>query len=74
MGIGIDDNFLPHVFDAFRQESSGNARQFEGSGLGLAITARLVDLMDGTIDVESAKGEGTTFTVAWPREAEQEAA
>ena len=73
-GIGIDDNFLPHVFDAFRQESSGNARQFEGSGLGLAITARLVDLMDGTIDVESAKGEGTTFTVAWPREAEQEAA
>ena len=66
-GVGIDDDFLPHMFDAFRQESSGNAREFEGSGLGLAITARLVDLMGGSIDVESTKGEGTTFTVQWPR-------
>ena len=66
-GVGIDPEFMPHLFDAFRQESSGNAREFEGSGLGLAITQRLVELMDGDIDVESEKNEGTTFTVDVPR-------
>ena len=66
-GVGIDAAFVEHVFEPFRQESSGNAREYEGSGLGLAITARLVDLMGATISVESTKGEGTTFTVTWPR-------
>ena len=65
-GVGIDPEFMPHLFDAFRQESSGNARQFEGSGLGLAITRRLVRLMGGTISVESTKHEGTTVTVELP--------
>jgi signal transduction histidine kinase len=66
-GVGIDEAFLPQLFEAFQQESSGLAREFEGSGLGLTITHRLVSLLEGTIDVESTKGEGTTFTVRLPR-------
>lgn len=66
-GIGIDETFLPHLFDAFKQESTGDARAYEGNGLGLAITKRLVDLMGGSISIETAKGEGATFVVDWPR-------
>ena len=66
-GVGIDEAFLPHLFDEFKQESSGLDRSHEGSGLGLSITARLVDMMEGRIEVESEKGEGTTFTVIFPR-------
>ncbi|MEM1054857.1 MAG: ATP-binding protein [Bacteroidota bacterium] len=62
-GIGIDPDFLPHLFDEFRQASQGEARSHEGSGLGLAITRRLVELMGGSIDVESELGQGTTFSV-----------
>lgn len=65
-GIGIDHGFLPHLFDAFRQESVGLQRSHEGSGLGLALTKRLIDLMDGQIAVESVKQEGSTFTVSFP--------
>ena len=65
-GVGIDEAFLPHLFEEFKQESSGLDRSHEGSGLGLSITARLVDMMDGTIEVESEKGEGTTFMVTFP--------
>ncbi|MGM0705516.1 MAG: PAS domain-containing protein [Bacteroidota bacterium] len=68
-GIGIDETFLPHLFDAFKQESTGDARTYEGNGLGLTITKRLVDLMEGTIRVDTTKGEGTTFVVEWPRHA-----
>jgi len=66
-GVGIDEAFLPHLFEEFKQESSGLNRSHEGSGLGLSITARLVNMMEGTIEVESEKGEGTTFTVAFPQ-------
>jgi PAS domain S-box-containing protein len=66
-GVGIDSAFLPHIFDEFMQESSGLARNFEGSGLGLTVTKRLLDLMGGTISVESRKGRGTTFSVTLPR-------
>jgi PAS domain S-box-containing protein len=66
-GIGIDDAFLDHLFDEFRQESTGLRRTHEGSGLGLAITKRLVDLLEGTIEVESEKGLGSRFTVFIPR-------
>lgn len=65
-GVGIDADFLPRLFDEFRQESEGEARHFEGSGLGLSITQRLLEIMGGTIAVESRKGEGTTFTVRLP--------
>jgi PAS domain S-box-containing protein len=66
-GVGIGKEFLPNVFDEFKQESEGNSRAFEGTGLGLSITKRLVDLMEGTITVDSAKDEGSTFTVRLPR-------
>jgi CheY-like chemotaxis protein len=66
-GVGIDPAFLPRLFDEFEQESTGIARSHEGSGLGLAITRQLVERMRGTIEVASAKGEGTTFTVTFPR-------
>lgn len=66
-GVGIASSFLPRVFDEFQQESNGLDRSHDGSGLGLAITRRLVDLMGGTIEVESEKGLGSIFTVAFPR-------
>ena len=65
-GVGIHPSFLPHLFDAFKQENMGIDRPFEGTGLGLSITRRLVDLMQGEIRVESRKGHGSTFTVSLP--------
>lgn len=66
-GIGISPDFFPYLFDEFRQESTGLARAYEGNGLGLAISHRLIQTMDGTIDVQSEKGVGSTFTVRFPR-------
>ena len=66
-GSGINEGFLPHLFDEFKQESDGLTRTHEGSGLGLAITKRLVDLLGGDIEVESAKGAGSSFRVRLPR-------
>ncbi len=65
-GIGIAESFQPHLFEEFKQESTGLARTHTGSGLGLAITRHLVERMNGQIEVHSAKGEGTTFTVTFP--------
>ena len=65
-GQGIAPEFLPDLFEPFRQESTGNARRHEGSGLGLAITQRMVAAMGGTIGVRSIQGEGTAFTVRLP--------
>ena len=65
-GVGIDDAFTEKMFDAFQQESSGTDREFEGSGLGLTITQRLVQAMDGRIEVDTEKGQGTTMTVRLP--------
>ncbi len=66
-GVGIDPDFMPYLFDVFRQESTGLSRTHEGSGLGLSITQRLVRLLEGEIGVESQKGKGSTFTVSFPR-------
>ena len=66
-GIGVDPAFLPHLFDEFRQASTGETRSHEGTGLGLAITRRLVTLINGEIGVESTLGEGSTFSVTLPR-------
>ena len=67
-GIGMEEDFVDQLFQAFRQESSGLSRQFEGSGLGLTITRHLLELVGGRIDVDSHKGEGSTFTVEIPRD------
>ena len=66
-GVGIEEDFLPDIFNAFEQEEGGIDREHEGSGLGLAITKRLTEALGGTIAVESEKGEGTCFTVRLPR-------
>jgi PAS domain S-box-containing protein len=66
-GVGISKEFLPHLFDDFKQESTGLKRSHEGSGLGLAITKKLVEMMGGTISVDSIKGIGSAFSVTFPR-------
>jgi CheY-like chemotaxis protein len=63
-GIGISEEFLPHLFDTFSQEDESNTSKYGSSGLGMAITKRIVDMMNGNIDVESRKGEGTTFYIS----------
>jgi PAS domain S-box-containing protein len=66
-GIGIAADFLPHVFDRFRQLDSTSSRSSKGLGLGLAIARHLVELHGGTIGVESPGiGQGATFTVILP--------
>ncbi|PSB44498.1 histidine kinase, partial [Cyanosarcina cf. burmensis CCALA 770] len=66
-GIGIDRDFLPYVFDRFRQADSTSARSNKGLGLGLAIARHLVELHGGTIRVESTgREQGTTFTIELP--------
>ena len=59
----MSEDFLPHIFDAFAQEDTSTTSKYGSSGLGLAITKSIVEMMNGTIDVESEKGKGTTFTV-----------
>ncbi len=69
-GIGISDEFLPHIFEEFYQESDGLARNYEGTGLGLRIAKRLLDAMGGTLSVESTKGQGSCFTISLPLQTE----
>ncbi|WP_016952438.1 response regulator [Anabaena sp. PCC 7108] len=66
-GMGISPEFLPHIFDYFRQADSTTTRKFSGLGLGLAIVRHLVNLHGGTIEAESqGEGTGATFTVKFP--------
>ena len=62
-GIGISEDYLPYIFDAFSQEEDSSTNKYGSSGLGMAITKSLVEMMNGNILVESEKGIGTTFTV-----------
>ena len=62
-GIGMSEEFLPRIFDAFSQEDSSSTSKFGSTGLGMPITKSIVELMNGHIEVESEKGVGTTFTV-----------
>ena len=66
-GIGISPEFMPQIFDDFKQESRGLTREFEGSGIGLAVSKRFADLIDATISIQSTKGEGTSVTVCFPK-------
>ncbi|TNE78656.1 MAG: PAS domain S-box protein [Bacteroidetes bacterium] len=65
-GIGIASDFLPHIFESFRQESQGIGRKYEGSGLGLAIAKKYLNLLNGDLSVKSTKGEGSVFTITLP--------
>jgi PAS domain S-box-containing protein len=65
-GIGIEPGKLPHIFEAFTQADSTVTRKFGGSGLGLAISRQLVDMMEGTLEVESEVDRGTRFIVTIP--------
>ena len=67
-GVGMSREFVQHIFDEFSQEENGARTHYKGTGLGMAITKRYVDLMGGTICVESEKGRGSSFTVALPME------
>ena len=73
-GVGIEQSFLPHVFERFRQADSTMTRTHGGLGLGLAITRHLVELLGGTIRVESeGASHGASFTVALPLTANEHA-
>jgi PAS domain S-box-containing protein len=65
-GIGINKSKIGLVFDAFKQISSDSARKFGGTGLGLSISKRLVEIMGGTISVESIEGKGSEFSITIP--------
>lgn len=62
-GIGMSSEFLGHVFDTFAREQSSTVSGIQGTGLGMAITKNIVDMMGGTIEVESEEGKGSKFTV-----------
>ncbi len=66
-GIGIAAEELPHIFEEFRQVARDAAGTHEGTGLGLAVCRRLAGILGGTIEVESALGRGSTFTLVFPR-------
>ena len=65
-GIGMSEEFQKHIFETFERERSSASSHIEGSGIGMGITKKLVELMDGTIEVKSKQGEGSTFTVTIP--------
>ena len=67
-GIGMSEEFIKEIFEEFAQEDSGARTQYHGAGLGMAIVKKYVDMMGGTISVQSKKNEGTTFTVEVPLE------
>jgi CheY-like chemotaxis protein/anti-sigma regulatory factor (Ser/Thr protein kinase) len=68
-GPGIPDDALARIFEPFEQADASIAQRYGGTGLGLAITRNLVSLMNGTIEVESKRGVGSTFRVRIPSEA-----
>ncbi|MEM6844461.1 MAG: ATP-binding protein [Bacteroidota bacterium] len=65
-GLGMSAEFTERLFQPFTQESTGTKREYEGTGLGLSIAKQYCELLDGTILVESVKGEGSTFEIVLP--------
>lgn len=67
-GIGMSKDFLKHIFEPFAQERTDARSIYNGTGLGMAIVKELIDKMNGTIEVTSIEGEGSTFTITIPFE------
>ena len=67
-GVGMEPEFIDHIFEPFVQEAMDVRSSYQGTGLGMAITKSILDLMDGNIRVESRKNVGSTFTVTIPFE------
>lgn len=65
-GIGIDQEYLPFIFDEFRQADGSNSRKYGGTGLGLAIAKKYAEMLGGSIQVESIRGKGSKFTLKLP--------
>ena len=65
-GIGMAEEFLPHIFEEFSRERTSTESKVAGTGLGMPIVKKLVDLMQGSIEVESEQGKGTKFTLTLP--------
>jgi signal transduction histidine kinase/ActR/RegA family two-component response regulator len=65
-GIGMDEEFIAKVFDAFSREDASSTTRFSGTGVSMAVTRKNVELLGGTITLESKKGVGTTFYVTLP--------
>ncbi len=64
-GVGMSDEFVEHIFEPFEREKNSTTSGIQGTGLGMAITKNIVDMMNGTIEVESELGVGSTFTVSF---------
>ena len=62
-GIGMSQDFVKHIFSPFEREKTSTISKTQGTGLGMAITKNIIDLMGGTIEVETEKGHGTTFII-----------
>ena len=71
-GIGMSEEFLKHLFEPFSREHESARSNYEGTGLGMSIVKKLVEKMEGTIEVESKEGVGSTFTVTLPFEIAEE--
>lgn len=65
-GIGMSEEFQAHIFESFSREHSSTISGIEGTGLGMGIVKNLVDLMHGTIEIQSSPGKGSTFTICIP--------
>lgn len=65
-GIGMSEEFQTHIFESFSREHSSTISGIEGTGLGMGIVKNLVDLMHGTIEIQSSPGKGSTFTICIP--------
>ena len=71
-GIGMSQEFVQKIFEPFERERTSTVSRIQGTGLGMAITKNIVDMMGGTIEVQTAQGKGTEFTVCVPMRAQTE--
>ncbi len=73
-GVGMSEEFLNHIYEPFVRENNTNSTQYEGTGLGMAIAKELLDLMNGTIEIQSELNKGTVVTMTIPFEISEEIA